>query len=191
MASNPDHSQRYVDRFRRMAAEGTDLLGETRLVDTLAPRNARILDAGCGPGRHAGRLHELGHTVVGVDIDPVLIDAAQQDHPGPTYLVGDLCDLDLTSRGIDEPFDVILCAGNVMGFLAPSGRRDALRALATHLKPSGRAAIGFGGGRGYDFGEFIVDAEHSDLRLELALSSWDLRQFEEDSNFLVTVFGRA
>ncbi|MFI5426704.1 hypothetical protein [Aeromicrobium sp. UC242_57] len=45
------HSQWYVDRFRTLAAEGADLAGEARLVDAVVERGARILDAGCGPGR--------------------------------------------------------------------------------------------------------------------------------------------
>ena len=59
-----------------MEAEGRDLAGEARFVDALAPRAARVLDAGCGPGRVGAFLHALGHTVVGVDVDPVLIVAA-------------------------------------------------------------------------------------------------------------------
>ena len=55
----------------------------------------------------------------GVDVDPVLIAAAEEDHPGPTFLVGDLAELDLPARGVEADFDVIVSAGNVMGFLAP------------------------------------------------------------------------
>ena len=65
VAKNPDHSRWYIERFRAMAAEGRDLHGEARLVDAMVGRNARILDAGCGPGRVGGRLHELGHLIVG------------------------------------------------------------------------------------------------------------------------------
>ncbi len=66
-----------------MAAEGADLVGEARLADALAPRRAAILDAGCGSGRHAGYLHRAGHRVVGVDLDPVLVAAAEADEPSP------------------------------------------------------------------------------------------------------------
>ena len=69
------HSQWYIDRFRRMAAEGEDLVGEARLVDAMVPRGARILDAGCGTGRLSGELHTRGHTVVGIDADAELIAA--------------------------------------------------------------------------------------------------------------------
>ena len=110
VAADPGHSHWYVERFRSMARAGEDLLGEARFVDAMAPRGARILDAGCGPGRLGGYLATVGHYVVGVDVDPVLIEAAEQDHPGPRWLVGDLAELDLPARGITEPFDVI-CLG--------------------------------------------------------------------------------
>ena len=82
---NPGHSDWYVERFRNMAAEGVDLHGEARMIDAMVHRHARVLDAGCGPGRVGGRLGELGHDVVGVDLDPVLIAAAErtiQARPG-------------------------------------------------------------------------------------------------------------
>ena len=76
IAADPQHSYRYIQRFKMMEANGHDLYGEARTVDAMVGRNARILDAGCGPGRLCGYLHERGHTVVGVDVDPVLIAAA-------------------------------------------------------------------------------------------------------------------
>ena len=70
-AHGEGHADWYVERFRRMAAEGADLAGEARLVDAMLPRHSRILDAGCGPGRIAGELHARGHDVVGVDVDQI------------------------------------------------------------------------------------------------------------------------
>lgn len=186
---NPGHSQWYIERFRSMAAEGKDLDGEARFVDAMVPRGARVLDAGCGPGRLGGRLAELGHDVVGVDIDPALIAAAETDHPGPVWLARDLAVLDLPADGIDQPFDVIVSAGNVMTFLDPATRRDVLARLAAHLAPEGRLVIGFGGGRGYDFDEFFSDVAAVGLQPEVTLSSWDLRPFDATSTFLVAVLG--
>jgi SAM-dependent methyltransferase len=170
-----------------MAAAGADLGGEARLVDAFLPRRARVLDAGCGPGRVGAFLHEAGHEVVGVDVDPVLIEAAEQDHPGPRWLVGDLAELDLPAYGIPAAFDGIVCAGNVMTFLAPSTRREVLRRLRAHVAPDGRAAVGFGGGRGYDFVEFLDDARAGGWEPDLLLATWDLRPFRPDSDFLVAV----
>jgi SAM-dependent methyltransferase len=132
-------------------------------------------------------LHEVGHDVVGVDVDPMLIAAAEEDHPGPRWLVGDLAQLDLPAVGITEPFDAIVCAGNVMTFLAPSTRGAVLRRLRAHLRPDGRAAIGFGAGRGYDFEEFLTDAVEAGWAPDLLLSTWDLRPFTPDADFLVAV----
>lgn len=189
-ADDPNHSSWYVERFRAKAAAGEDLAGEARLVDAMAPRAARILDAGCGPGRVGAVLAERGHEVVGVDVDPVLIAAAEEDHPGPTWLVGDLAELDLASRGITEGFDVIVGAGNVMAFLGPSTRQEVLARLGHHLRDEGRIVVGFGAGRGYEFDEFRVDVHAAGLIVELELATWDLRPFTGGSDFLVAVLAR-
>jgi SAM-dependent methyltransferase len=184
---DPEHSAWYVERFRRMAADGKDLAGEARLVDAMAPRGGRILDAGCGPGRVGGHLASLGHEVVGVDLDPVLIEAAEEDHPGPRWLVGDLARLDLPAQGITEGFDVIVSAGNVMTFLAPSTRGEVLRRLTDHLREDGRLAVGFGTDRGYEVDEFLRHAEAAGLEPDLLLSTWDLRPYRPNDGFLVAV----
>jgi len=151
----------------------------------MLPRGSRVLDAGCGPGRVGGFLASVGHTVVGVDVDPVLIAAAREDHPGPRWLVGDLAELDLTAE--EEPFDAIVCAGNVMTFLAPSTRRAVLERMRAHVHADARAAIGFGAGRGYEFDEFLADARAVDWEPDLLLATWDLRPFTPESDFLVAL----
>jgi SAM-dependent methyltransferase len=187
VAADPGHSQWYIERFRAMARAGDDLAGEARFVDAMAPRGARILDAGCGPGRLGGYLAKAGHDVVGVDVDPALIEAAKQDYPGPRWLVGDLAELDLPSRGIAEPFDVIVSAGNVMTFLAPSTRVHVLSRLRAHVADDGRAAIGFGAYREYEFADFLNDAVDAGFAPDLLLSTWDMRPFTDGSDFLVAL----
>ena len=188
---NPEHSAAYIQRFKDLAAAGHDLVGEARLVDAMVPRGSRVLDAGSGTGRIAAHLAAVGHDVVGVDGDPVLVAAAAEEHPGPRFLVGDLAELDLPAHGIAEPFDAIVCAGNVVTFLAPSTRVDVLRRMLAHLGPGGRAAVGFGAGRGYDFDDFLADAATAGWVPDLLLSTWDLRPFGPDADFLVAVLRAA
>lgn len=138
---DPGHSARYVERFKMMAAQGADLVGEARLIDAMVPRGSAILDAGCGPGRHAGYLHRAGHRVVGVDLDPALIAAAEADEPGPLYGVSDLAALVLPP-GSPEAFDIVVCAGNVLGFVHPETRRPILANLRRVLASSGRLVCG-------------------------------------------------
>jgi SAM-dependent methyltransferase len=188
---NPDHSNWYIERFRTMAADGVDLDGEARFVDAMVGRGARILDAGCGPGRLGGRLHQLGHDVVGVDLDPVLIAAAEIDHPGPAWLAADLSTLDLAALGVEPGFDVAVSAGNVMGFLDPATRQQVLAHLRDVVADDGRVVVGFGSGGNYPFDEFFEDAEAVGLVAELRLSTWDLRPFTAASDFLVAVLAPA
>ncbi len=187
---NPGHSSWYIERFRTMAAEGKDLDGEARFVDAMVARGARILDAGCGPGRVGGRLAALGHDVVGIDLDPALIAAAEEDHPGPSWRVGDLATIDTEAEGLASSFDVVISAGNVMTFLDPDTRRAVVANLAACLAPGGRAVFGFGAGRGYEFDDFFADAAAAGLREELRLATWDLRPFTESADFLVAVLSR-
>lgn len=181
----------FVQRFRDMAAAGKDIAGESRFVDAMAGRGARILDAGCGSGRVGGPLARLGHTVVGVDVDPLLIDAAEADWPGPRWVLGDLAELDLALLGEDTAFDLIVAAGNVMPFLAPSTRREVLTRLRDVLAPTGRAAVGFGAGRGYPFEDFFDDLAATGWEAQSTFRGWNLLPFDAQSDFLVAVMAPA
>jgi SAM-dependent methyltransferase len=189
-AHGAGHAQWYIERFRRMAAEGADLDGEARLVDAMLARGSRVLDAGCGPGRVGAELAARGHVVVGVDADPELIEAAQADHPGPTWLVADLAELDLTAGGEQEVFDAAVIAGNVMPFLAPGTGGLVLTRVAAHVRDDGFVVVGFGVDRGYSLADFDAHAAAAGLELEHRFATWDLRPWRDDAPFAVTVLRR-
>ena len=185
--TKPGHSQWYIERFRTMAAEGADLGGEARMIDAMLPRHGRILDAGCGPGRVSDVLHRAGHTVVGVDVDPELIAAAEHDYPGPAYYVGDLSTLDLTQHGVTEPFDGAVLAGNVMVFIAPDTEVDVLRRVAAHVKPGGFIAVGFHTNRELSLEQFDAAVEAAGLRLEHRFGTWHLNAWTAADDFAVSI----
>jgi len=188
--TQPGHSQWFIERFRTLEAQGADLLGEARFADMLLQRGSRVLDAGCGTGRLARALHAAGHTAYGVDVDPALVEAAEADHPGPTYGVVDLSELTLDDVG-GEPVDLVVCAGNVMVFLAEGTERRVLERLCAVTRPGGRVVLGFRRGPSYPFEQY--DADLADLesrgiaRVESRFSTWHLDPFEPDSDFAVTV----
>jgi 2-polyprenyl-3-methyl-5-hydroxy-6-metoxy-1,4-benzoquinol methylase len=166
-----------------MAAEGADLEGEARLIDAVARPGSHILDAGCGPGRVGAVLHARGHRVVGVDVDPELIAAAEQDHPGVDWRTADLAELDLDV----EPFDLVVMAGNVMLFLAPHSERRVLERLAAHVVPGGKIVIGFRRQDSYPYERFDEDISAAGLDLQSRFGTWDLEPFEADSDFAVSI----
>jgi SAM-dependent methyltransferase len=186
-----DHSHTYVAHIRGMAAQGRDLGGEARLLDAIVAPGSHVLDAGCGLGRVGAVLHERGHRVVGVDVDPVLIDAAREDHPGPTWIVGDLASLDLAGHGVDEPFDGAAVAGNVMVYVGEGTERAVLERLAAHLRPDAPAVFGFAIDRHYTVDAFDADAQASGFDVEHRFATWDLRPWRDGDGWAVTILRRA
>ena len=182
--TNPNHSQWYIDRFKAMEAEGNDMAGESRMVNALASRGAKILDAGSGPGRVGKQLHALGHRVTGC--------------PDATWITADLVDLpevlgiegDATA---ENGFELLVCAGNVMGFLARSTRKPVVENFRRVLAPGGRAVVGYGSGPGrdYAFEQFLADAREVGLNVDNTYSSWQMHPYQEGSSeFLVAVLSR-
>lgn len=184
--TDDNHSQNYIARMRGLAADGADLAGEARLIDAMVPPRSRVLDGGCGPGRLAGELNARGHRVVGVDVDPELIDAAREDHPGPVWLVANLAELDLASMGEPELFDAAALAGNVLAFVAPETEVQVLKHVAAHVHSDGFIVTGFHTDR-YDMALFDQHIAEAGLTLEHRFATWDLRPWRSDADFAVTV----
>jgi SAM-dependent methyltransferase len=181
------HTQWYIERFRAMAADGADLAGEARFMDALVAPSSRILDAGCGPGRVGAELFARGHDVVGVDVDPELIAAAEADHPGPRWVVDDLSEFTLD----EQPFDAAVVAGNVMAFVAVGSEQAVLTRIAAHVRPDGVVVVGFGTDRGYALADFDAHCAAAGLTFEHRFATWDLRPWRDDAEFAVTVLRKA
>ena len=184
--ADPAHSQRYIARWEGFENEGKDIDGEARLIDAMASRGSRILDAGSGTGRVAASLAARGHRVAAVDIDPQLVDYARDRYAdsGVEWSVGDLAADDEVPEG---PFNLIVSAGNVLAFIPDAAHRQALGVLASRLTGDGRLVVGFGLSRGRSVEAFADDAVAAGLRLVQRFSSWELNPFTDDSDFMVAV----
>jgi len=201
VAADPEHSRRYAERWDAMVAEGRDVDGEARLADAMAPRGARVLDAGCGQGRLGSYLAARGHDVTGVDLDPLLVDVARSRTPGARWEVADLA----AAGWAPGPFDLVVSAGNVLAFVAPADRPAVLRNLAARLATAeqgvdgrpGRLVVGFGLDRGWGRAEFERDAAAAGLAVVHRFASWDLEPFDlsggegVEAGFLVAVLARS
>ncbi len=89
------------------------------------PAGRRVLDLGCGTGHYCGALAAAGLQAVGIDLDPLMIEAARAAYPAAEFHVLDL-------RGIASlapPFGGAYCIGNVLPHLPPAGVDDLLGSL--------------------------------------------------------------
>jgi len=177
-----DDSRDYVQRLVDLAAEGTDLHGEARLLDALLVPGSRVLDAGCGTARVGAELARRGHTVTGVDHDPVLV-AAAPEVPRLTVCPGDLSEFDLPG----DQFDAAVAAGNVLVFLAPGTEGAVLARVRAHLRPDGVLVTGFATDREYTVERFDLDASAAGFELESRFATWDLRPWRYNSDWAVSV----
>ncbi|CAN5633977.1 class I SAM-dependent methyltransferase [soil metagenome] len=140
-----DNSGReYADRFAALAASGVAMHGEADFCHSLLAAPARVLDAGCGTGRVAIRLAELGHDCVGIDADESMLAVARQSAPELPWVHGDLSRTDLTTLGGDRGFDLVVAAGNVIPLLAAGSLDTVLRLLSAAVAPDGLLVAGFG-----------------------------------------------
>jgi SAM-dependent methyltransferase len=139
LTQGEDYPHRYAARFDALAASGADPHGEAALVARLVPPGSRVLDAGCGTGRVAVRLHELGYAVVGVDFDEAMVAVARERAPDLAWHVADLAALDLGSM-----FDLVVAAGNVVPLAGAAALPALTGRLVRHLRPGGLVVAGFG-----------------------------------------------
>jgi ubiquinone/menaquinone biosynthesis C-methylase UbiE len=93
---------------------------------------ARILDAGCGSGRHAAALADAGHEISLVDSSTALLELARERLPSAELVQQDLRLLQLGRR-----FDAITCRGVLNDVLTPGDRQAVLASFARHLRPRG------------------------------------------------------
>ncbi|MFF7340195.1 class I SAM-dependent methyltransferase [Streptomyces sp. NPDC008163] len=147
----------YAARFAALARSGKDMHGEARFCAALVPAGARVLDAGCGTGRVAIRLAELGYDCTGVDVDASMLAVARKQAPGLPWYRTDLAEL-----SVEPEYDLVVAAGNVMALLAPGTEAAVVARLAGALRPGGLLVAGFG-----------LDAAHLPVPPGLTLTEYD------------------
>lgn len=169
-----------------------DIDGEARLADVLAPRHARILDAGAGIGRVAAALAARGHEVTAADPDPELVAESRRRYPDLSMLEADILALDPAQTGT---FDLVVCVGNVMILLAEGTERRVLEVLRSLLAEDGRLLIGFrttagpGNSRDYPWAEFAADAATAGLAVQHRFGTYELGPATDDYVVVVLTAG--
>ncbi len=110
-----------------------------------------ILDIGCGNGRHLNELARRGHSGLGIDLSPSLVDVARQSAAeeglSTQFLAVDARDfLDgdppLDARGVAQPaFDAAISLHHGAFGTNPVTDGAVLAGMARHVKPGGRIVL--------------------------------------------------
>jgi ubiquinone/menaquinone biosynthesis C-methylase UbiE len=112
------------------------------LIDALALRaGMRVLDVGCGPGRHAHAMRRCGLEVVGVDIAAAFLAAAAaavgEGGPG-SWVRADARRLPFARKSFDAA--ISLCQGG-FGLLGGYDDELVLQEMAESVRAGGRVAV--------------------------------------------------
>lgn len=180
----------YDARWERLAASGASVHGEADLLESLLRESGgtRVLDAGCGTGRVAIELAARGFDVVGLDADPAMLTAARSKAPALRWIEADLVD---TAAHLDETFDLVALAGNVMIFLQRGAEQTVVTQLAARLRPGGLLVAGFQLQPGrLTLERYDEVASAAGLELADRWSTWDRKPFQ-GGDYAVTTHVRS
>ena len=99
----------------------------------------RILDVGCGTGRHSFELASRGFEVHGIDISERFIEIAQ----GAVDSLATFERVDARAMEFESEFDAVIClCQGAFGMMTADGEDDAVVAgMSRALRPGGRVAL--------------------------------------------------
>lgn len=124
-----------IDTYKNATTDVGLWASEKYAIGNYVDKTDRILDVGCGAGRTTLAMDKLGfHTVLGIDLNPAMIDAARALAPTLKFRVGDATDL----ASHDNRFDAILFSFN--GIMTIPGRHNRIKAFSEIyrvLRPTG------------------------------------------------------
>lgn len=123
----------------------------TAVAEEAGGSRLALLDVGCGSGHLSRRIHDSGFAVVGVDINPDAIHAAQRlavpaDAAGGTlrFAVADFA-ADVSPSLDGGPFDVVICQLVISIIGDVRQRENLLRHVHTNLRAGGRLFLSASG----------------------------------------------
>ncbi|MEV4539841.1 alpha/beta hydrolase fold domain-containing protein [Asanoa sp. NPDC049518] len=127
----------YADQVRDLLAETPHERAALARFAGLV-RGGPVVDVGCGSGRITAHLHGLGVDAFGIDLSPKMVEVARSEHPGLTFDVGSMTELDLADESV---------AGLVAWYSLIHIPDEELGGVLHHfwrvLRPGGPLLIGF------------------------------------------------
>jgi SAM-dependent methyltransferase len=133
--------ERYLAFYDEVLSRGMAVADADFAEAALALRpSSRILDLGCGVGRHAVPLARLGHRVTGIDLSETMLALAR------ALAVEQKVEVDFARRDMRElaglgPFDACVCLYTVLGYFDDANNAQVLHSVAKILVDGGKLLL--------------------------------------------------
>lgn len=128
-------AETYDDLFDDPIRAAYDALAWERVSARLPVRPGVVVDAGCGTGRWARQLADLGHDVIGIDVSGAMVARARSRGIERFVVVeGSMNAVDLP----ESAADVVMAMGSIQYTADP---RETIRHVAAWLKPGGSLCV--------------------------------------------------
>ncbi len=175
----------YDGRWDTLAAQGQSVHGEADLVCALSDEGSLVLDAGCGTGRVAVELARRGRRVTGVDNDIDMLTRAQGRSGAVTWVLADLA-----SVRLDQAYDLVVMAGDVLNYVRPGDESLVVANLARHLAPGGRLVSGSSLAEPTQLVHYDNWCRAAGLEAEYRWASWGGVPYDRPGHYAVSVHRR-
>lgn len=147
---------------------------ELKLIQSLVSPGAKILDVGCGTGRHLIPLVQAGYQVTGIDVSAAMLAELAKKLPTANVIQGDI----LTHDFGTERFDLIIFMWNAFNEIAlTEAQAEKLLAMGRILINSDDPVLKSPRDFGY---EQEIKLPEQELKL-----SWQIKSFDPVTNITV------
>lgn len=146
MSEKKSYYQAYDERYKQVHQEGIQWFSDapSKIVEQTIkqyhiPKQADILEIGCGEGRDAENLLNKGYHLLATDISAEAIGYCKEKFPQFQH---NFCTLDCLNDTMQQKFDFIYAVAVLHMFVLDEDRQKFYQFIGSHLKESGVALIG-------------------------------------------------
>ncbi|MEA3430918.1 MAG: methyltransferase domain-containing protein [Nanoarchaeota archaeon] len=165
-----DNSKQASSVYDKIAKQYAEAFSESsEYIDkflVLLPKNAKVLDLGCGAGIDAGYMTSKGFEVIGIDLSKEMLRLAKQKFPKIDFRQQDSRDIDFHAN----TFEGILAACSLI-HITKKDVPALLKKLYQILKKDGTIYVGLQEGKSEEI--FIDEPFKPDEKLFLNIMSYD------------------
>lgn len=127
----------YLELYSHRNDDDAQQLLDLVFKNITLPINSRILDLGCGNGRHAIQMSKLGFDVVGLDLSPYLLSIAKEEakkqNRNITFVEGDM-----RYFNFEKKFDMVFNGFTSFGFFEDDRENfSVFKNISDHLVSGG------------------------------------------------------